>query len=180
MEIHDEAPVELENSHSKNYCTNKEELIAREVKYAVKEMITNELSVIVQNLLDDIQRTSFHNRQGGIPSVVDKVVLQVMLDLLRKYVFGETVDAHIKKLFDTDAAAEGMLKSFPSPSSFMAPIETFVGCKMDTTMEEREYSTAFASKEPIDKDVEPLLGALLRQTEKQGHKTAPDLECVVK
>lgn len=45
--------------------------------------------------------------KSGIQSVAFNVVEQVMLDLLRKDVIGEALEAHIVKFFNTVAAAEG-------------------------------------------------------------------------
>lgn len=49
-----------------------------------------------------------------------------MLDLLRKYVIGESLDAHIAKFFDDDAAAKEFSKRLLAPNSFIEPIATFV------------------------------------------------------
>lgn len=86
-------------------------MISREVKTAAKEMDMNELSTMTEELLDDILRKSFHNVQGDIQSVIYSVNEQEMLDLLRKDKVGETLDAHIPKIFDTNAATERLSKS---------------------------------------------------------------------
>lgn len=75
------APVEQESGQIKNGFTNKEYLIAREGKPAVKTLAVTELSTLVKESLDDILMTWFHNVQGACWWVVYNVVEQVMLDL---------------------------------------------------------------------------------------------------
>lgn len=61
---------------------------------------------MVEESLEDILRTSFHNAQSGFRSVVYKVVEQVMLGLLHQDIIRETLDAFITKSFDTNATAD--------------------------------------------------------------------------
>lgn len=67
-----------------------------------------------------------------------------MLDLMRKEVMQETLDAHVAKLFGTGAAADWLSKRLWTRSSFMEPIATFVRHKKGTTMEDEKYINAFA------------------------------------
>lgn len=73
-----------------------------------------------------------------------------MLDKLCKDVVGESLNAHIAKFLNTDAAADVFSKRSLISSSFMAPIATFLRRKTDTAMEDKKYSTASTSEEPIN------------------------------
>lgn len=97
--VHDEAHAESESLQIENHHTEDEELIIREVKSAVKEMVANKLSSMVQKSLDDFLRTLLFNLQRGIRPVVYEVAEQVMLDLIRKDVIGETVDIQRVNIF---------------------------------------------------------------------------------
>lgn len=63
-------------------------------------MVANEFSTMVEEALDDILRTLFHNKQSGIQSVVYYILKQVMLDLLHKDVIGKTMDPNIAYILD--------------------------------------------------------------------------------
>lgn len=63
------------------------------MKDAVKHLVTDDLRTFIQEGWDDIHRTSYHNVQSGIHSLLYIVAEQVMLDLGRKAVIGETLDA---------------------------------------------------------------------------------------
>lgn len=93
--------------------------------------------------MDYILRTSFHNAQSGLQSLVYIVDDRVMLDLPHKHIIDETIDAHIKKFYDIYAAAQGLSKTSLASISFMAPIATLVRRKTDTIMEEKKYSVAY-------------------------------------
>lgn len=80
------------------------DVIARKVKFALKEMATGDLSTMVEELLENILRSLFHNVQKGIRSVYI-VVVKLILDLQRKVVTGETLHAHRATLFNTDGPA---------------------------------------------------------------------------
>lgn len=56
--VRDEAPVEFESSHTHEYY-----MIAREGKYALKEMLRSELSIMVEELLDEILSTLLYKAQ---------------------------------------------------------------------------------------------------------------------
>lgn len=127
----------------------EQNLVATEVKSSVKDLIANELSTMIKESLDKKLRKSLHNAQNGILSVMHSVVEQVMLNLLRKDVIEDTLEAHIPKVFDTYAAADRLSKRLLTSIKFMAPIVT-VRRKKDTTIEQQKYSTAFATKDTID------------------------------
>lgn len=124
-------------------------MITREVKYAVKQLVTTKLSTMVEESLDDIMRTSLRNAQTSILSVVYNVVEKVILELVRNNVIRETLGTQPVKFIETDAVSEGLLKMLLASSSFMEPIATFLRRQKDTAMEQRKYSTAFASKQLI-------------------------------
>lgn len=62
----------------------------------------------------------------------------------------ETLEAHLAKFFNTNASAGWLAKKLPASSSYMAPISAFVRRKLHNAVEDKKYSTTFASKEPID------------------------------
>lgn len=64
-----------------------------------------------------------------------------MLDLLRNYANGQTLDVHIAKAFDTDADVEGISKGLLASSLFMAPSATFLRRMTDPAMDEKKYSS---------------------------------------
>lgn len=68
----DDPDVQYEN-RSKERCRTNDEYV-----------IANELSNMIEELLDDIIRNSLHNMQSGTRSVVYNAVVKVMLDLLRE------------------------------------------------------------------------------------------------
>lgn len=60
-----------------------------------------------------------------------------MPDPLRKDVTGETLDAHLAKLFDTDASADRLSRDLLTSSSFMALIATFYDDKQTPSLRAR-------------------------------------------
>lgn len=119
---HDETPVEIHISPTESCSTNHEDMIAREVKSAVKDLVANELSTMIEELLDDILRKSLQNGQMDIRAVVYNTVDQVMLDVLHTDVNGDTLDAHIANFFDTDAAIDRLSQRWLTSNPFMLPI----------------------------------------------------------
>lgn len=105
---------------------------------------------MIKEWLNNILRTSFHNAQSSIRSVVYNVFEPAMLNLLGQDVIDETLDAQIAKFFDTDAATEGLSKRLLTWSSFMEPIGTLDRRKTNKVMEEKKYNVAYAVKEPMD------------------------------
>lgn len=89
-------------------------------------------------MADNILRTSFHIGQSSIRSVGYNVVQVVMLDLIRRDVVEETLDAHISRILDPQMATEKLLKKLLTPNSIMAPFPTFVKRKTKTGMENRK------------------------------------------
>lgn len=63
----------------------------------------------------------------------------------------ETLDAHIAKRFNTDAAHDRCLKTLLTYSLIMSSIATFVRCKTDPAIEEQIKVFAKAlKKEPVE------------------------------
>lgn len=87
--------------------------------------------------MDDILRSSYHNAQNGICAVFYKVVEQIMLDLLRKDGIGETVNAHIAKVLDTNAAANRLPEIFLILKSIMMAIAKVVQRKPTLSLQNR-------------------------------------------
>lgn len=104
----------------------------------------------MEELLDDIFWKSLHNAQSGTRSVVYNFVDRAMLDLLRKDIIGETLDARIAKIFDTKAAADKFSKKLFTSTSFVARIGTFLRHKTDINMQHKEYSSVFSLKDQTD------------------------------
>lgn len=77
-----------------------------------------------------------------------------MLELLRRNLIENTLDADFAWCLSTGAAAESLSKRLLTSSSVMAPMATFVRCKMDVAIVSLKYSVAFASNELMD-TVEP-------------------------
>lgn len=96
----EEVRVEQESRQIENRRTREEDVIALEVKHEVTELDRTELSTMIEEWLEEILWKSFHNVQSCIQSVIYNVVEQDMLNLLRKDVIKETIDAHIAKFFD--------------------------------------------------------------------------------
>lgn len=69
-------------------------------------MTADELQMPVEKSLDGILGMLYHNAPSGIHTVEWNFVEQVMLDKLRKDVIGEALNAHVTKLFHTDAASD--------------------------------------------------------------------------
>lgn len=105
---------------------------------------------MIEESLDDVLPETFHSVQSGISSVVYDVVEMVMQYLLREYIIGQPLDAHIAKYFGTDEAANGLRKRLLTSASFMPPIATSVRCELDTEMEEMKDSTAVAPKRLVN------------------------------
>lgn len=122
----------------------------KKFKSAVKEMVMNKLSVMVEDLLDDILRAPFHNAQALIQSGIYNVFEQMRVDLLPKEVVEETLNAHIAKLVDNDAAANEFLKRWLASCSLLVLTATFV--RREKKHQRRNGSTIppFASKEQIN------------------------------
>lgn len=76
----------------------------------MKLHVADVLVTLVEESSDDLLRMSYHNTQCWTRSVLYKAVEQVMLDLLHNDVIGETLQSHIAKFFDTDAAANLLSK----------------------------------------------------------------------
>lgn len=67
------------------------------------DFIAKELSTIVKNSLHHILRSLFYKAQSAIPSVMYKAVEKIRSHLLFKEDIGETLEADMTKLFDSDA-----------------------------------------------------------------------------
>lgn len=125
----DEVSLEHKSLHIENWCTNEEDMIAREARPAVVEIATNELSTMVDEFVKDILGTSLYKVQRGTQWVVYIVVEKVMLEVLRKDVIRERLDAHIAKFFDTNAPAKALSRRLLTFNSLMVPITTFLRVK---------------------------------------------------
>lgn len=99
--LNEKTPVEHESRYIEHCCRNEEGVITRETKRALRKMVTNKSSTMVEEALEDILRTQLHHAQSIIQSVVYKIVEQVMLDLPCKDVLDEMLDAQIAKLLHT-------------------------------------------------------------------------------
>lgn len=112
----------------------------------MENLVAKKQSSMIEKSLDDILQDSVHIVLCSIPSALNNVAEQVMLDLLCKSVIGATLDRHIANLVDTVAAADTVSNNM-LVCTFMTPILTFVIRKGDTTMEEKKSSTPFSTKD---------------------------------
>lgn len=61
---------------------------------------------MVEESLDTVLPTSYHNAQATIPTFVYNVVKQVMLHMLRKGFMREMLDTPNAKIFDSETGAQ--------------------------------------------------------------------------
>lgn len=64
--------------------------IGDEAQAVVKQLTSEVLMTLVEEVLDDFLRASYHNVQSGMKSVDYNAVEQVMLELIRENVISET------------------------------------------------------------------------------------------
>lgn len=93
--IHAEAHAEVDHCPVERCRIENDELITRDVKSAVNEVISNEMTTLVEESLDDILQIMLHYTQSGILSVVYNVVEQEMLDQLNKKVMDDKLITYI-------------------------------------------------------------------------------------
>lgn len=150
----EKAPGGQDSCQIESASANKEDVIAREVKFTVKDLTPTELDIMVESV-ENILRTLLHPMQRSIRSIIYFIVEQVMMGLFPRGVIGDTLDAQIAQYFMTDALTEGRPKKLLAFSSFMKPTATLVLIRTDTTMDEKMYSLALASKGAVEhsKDV---------------------------
>lgn len=108
------------------------------------------MAKMLKETLDDVQCKALHIVQSSFPSVLYNIVELVIWDLFRGEVLGETLNAHIAKLFATDEVTAKLLKRLFYSTFFMAPIANFVKRKMNTAMKEKKYSATVAPKGPVN------------------------------
>lgn len=95
-------------------------------KTVLKHLVLAERATFVEEPLDKILSTVYHNDQSGILPVGYNVVEQAMWDQLCKIVIGKSLDAHIAKFLDNKAAADRPSKKLLASSSSLAPVTTFL------------------------------------------------------
>lgn len=83
-----------------------------------------EFPIMVGETSDQVQRRLFSKVQISVQSYDYQVILEVVLNMLRKDAIGETLEVHTAKNVDTDAAAKEWLKKLPALASFVAPVAT--------------------------------------------------------
>lgn len=76
----------------------------------MQELDTNQLSITVDESLNDMMSMSFYNAQSYIQSFLSNVIEKIILILLHKDVSIEMMDAHVPKFLDIGVAAKGLLK----------------------------------------------------------------------
>lgn len=121
----EETAVEQQSRQIENRFTNEEEAIAREFKSPMKDLVTTKFSTMVQELLDDVLETLFHNRRSDIRPVLYNVFDLVILPLLPQDVVKEMSDTRIAMFFDTDAVTERISKMFLPSRSFIRLLQLF-------------------------------------------------------
>lgn len=123
----EEAPIRQESNQLENSRTNEEEVIAREVKSALKDLVSTKLATIVEGLLDIILGKLSNSAQNGIRSVFYNVMEQFMLELLRKDVIEEMLDAHLGKFLDTEQPPSGFQRSCEPPAHVWPILRVLLG-----------------------------------------------------
>lgn len=71
------------------------------------------------------------------------------MDLLRREVIADSLEAHIAKIFDTDSAGYRLSQRLFTSNTFMASIETLLRQNIDSTVEQK-YTAMFATTALID------------------------------
>lgn len=59
-------PGKVEHYPVESRCNENVDVIAREVKYAVKELVANEMAISVEKELDEALRKTLHNRLSEV------------------------------------------------------------------------------------------------------------------
>lgn len=67
-------------------------------KAAVKQLVQDELAMLVEEFLYEIFRTLYHEAQTGVRPVVHNVVEQILFEKCRKHALCETLEAHISEI----------------------------------------------------------------------------------
>lgn len=148
--VHTELHDKVDHRAFESRRNENDNLIAREVRSAVKELITNELTTIVEESLEDMLQALLHNAQSGIPSISYNVSEQVMVDLIRKQFIPDTMNAHVANYFNMDVAADKLSKGWLTSGSFRALIAALVRRKLYLVMDEKKCIVAYSSMEPMD------------------------------
>lgn len=143
-EANDDPNAQLHEHCMVSRSANDKNMISREVISTQKDLVTKELSIMIEKSLHDILPKLVHNAQSINPSVLYNVVDQVGLELLCKSSSEIQLDAHIAKFFDTRADADRMSKSLYTSSTFMTTTVIFVRRKTDTAIEQNQYRNVLA------------------------------------
>lgn len=83
---------------------NRENVVAVEGKFALKQLVANQLTFIVEKSLEANYQVSYRNLQSTFQLMMYNVVEQVMLDMLRIDIIRETFDARNVNCFGIDGA----------------------------------------------------------------------------
>lgn len=136
--MQDEALIKFQEYHIKSHHTVTDKVNAGEGKSVVNDLTTNDLSTVVEQSLEYILRTSFHNLQNGIPSVVYKIVEKVASGVLRTDVNVDRKYFCKERLLHINAASKGLSNMVIASRSFMPRIWTFVRGKTGTVLKKRK------------------------------------------
>lgn len=123
-----------ENPRSNVEDCLKDRRIGDEAKDGVKKLVTEEIKTLVAESLDTILRNSYNKAWSGIRSVEYNVRKQLLLDSLREEVIAETLEPHVRKYFDNDAAADRLSKKLLTSRAFVVPIATLVRHRTDSAI----------------------------------------------
>lgn len=97
-------PCPIYESSGQNSRTDNKDVIAPDLKFAVKELVAKELLALVEESQDDILSTSSDPLQSSIPWDVGFLLEQAIFGLPHKDMIGEMLYAHIGKFFKTNTA----------------------------------------------------------------------------
>lgn len=106
-EFDDVSNIKHESWPTKIRCEENGNVIVREMKSVVKNLVANKMVKMVETALDNVLCKTFYNVRCLNWFVVQTQIQQRMFDLLRKQVIVGKTAANIAKWFDTDEAAEG-------------------------------------------------------------------------
>lgn len=139
----------ISNRHIRGCCPNDGTRTYREAKSTVKDLVSKELSTMIEYSLDDLLWNHLRIVQTCFRSVLRIIAEHVMLDLVHKDVIGESLDAPIVKFIDPYPAAERLSKRLLISGTFMVPFATLVKRKSDSAIAQK-CSKSFTIKDSID------------------------------
>lgn len=138
----EETAFKQESCHMEVLRKKNKSDIAKEMKFAVMELVANEMEKMVERALDEVLRGIFHISQSGVGSVVYYVLELIMWSLFCKDNFAEMLNAHIAKVFRHRWSLRMIVQEAVYFTFFHGAYCDSARRKTDTTTEEKKHSTA--------------------------------------